>query len=63
MVLARYDECESHLDPKKCPLAKPKVKLLGQLVLENGKEVDPDKVMAVILLLTSQTTKQLATFV
>lgn len=51
------------LNPKKCHLAKPRVKLLGHLVSDNGIEADTDKVMAVMLLPTSPTTKQLATFV
>ena len=63
MVLARYDKCGGQLNPKKCHLGKPRVKLLGHLVSENGIEADPDKVMAVMMLPTPQTTKQLATFV
>ena len=63
MVLKRYDECGGQLNPKKCFFVQPKVKLLGHMVSKNGIEADPDKVMAVMLLPTPQTTKQLATFI
>ena len=43
MVLARYDECGGQLNPKKCHLGQPRVKLLGHVVSENGIEADPDK--------------------
>ena len=32
MVLKRYDECGGQLNPKKCFLAQPRVKLLGHMV-------------------------------
>ena len=63
MVLARYDECGGQLNPKKCHLAQPRVKLLGHMVSENGIEADPDKVKAIVLLPSPQSTKQLATFI
>ena len=62
MVLARYDECGGQLNLKKCHLAQPRVKLLGHMVLDNGIEADPDKVKAIALLPSPQSTKQLATF-
>ena len=39
------------------------MKLLGHMVSENGVEVDPDKVKAIVLLPSPQSTKQLATFI
>lgn len=62
-VLGRYDECGGQLNPKKCHLAQPRVKLLGHVVSENGIEADPDKVKSIILLPSPKSTKQLATFV
>ena len=47
----------------KCHLAQPSVKLLGHMVSENGIEADPDKVKAIVLLPSPQSTKQLATFI
>ena len=63
MVLAHYDECGGQLNPKKCHLGQPRVKLLGHVVSENGKEADPDKVKSIILLPSPKSTKQLATFI
>ncbi|MCO5589076.1 hypothetical protein L7F22_043041 [Adiantum nelumboides] len=63
MVLRRYDECGGQLNPKKCFFVQPRVKLLDHMVSENGIEADPDKVMAIMLLPTPQTTKQLAAFI
>ena len=63
MVLAHYDECGGQLNPKKCHLGQPRVKLLGHVVSENGIEADSDKVKSIILLPSSTTTKQLATFI
>ncbi|WP_208972664.1 hypothetical protein, partial [Escherichia coli] len=63
MVFGRYDECGGQLNPKKCHLAQPRIKLLGHVVSENGIEADPDKVMALMLLPSPQTTRQLATFI
>ena len=39
------------------------MKLLGHMVSENGIEADPDKVKAIVLLPSPQSTKQLATFI
>ena len=63
MVLAHYDECGGQLNPKKCHLGQPRVKLLGHVVSENGIEPDLDKVKSIILLPLPMTTKQLATFI
>ena len=63
MVLKRYDECGGQLNPKKCFLAQPRVKLLGHMVSENGIEADPEKVKAIMLLPSPKDTKQVATFV
>ena len=49
-IISRYDECGGQLNPKKCHLASPRVKLLGHIVSENGIEADPDKVKALVLL-------------
>lgn len=62
-VFQRYDECGGQLNPKKCFLAQPRVKLLGHVVSENGIEADPEKVKALVMLPTPKDTKQLATFV
>ena len=62
-VLTRYDECGGKLNPKKCHLVQPRVKLLGHMVSENGIEADPDKVKAIVLLPSPTSTKQLATFI
>ena len=63
MVLKHYDDCGGQLNPKKCFFAQPRVKLLGHMVSENGIEADPDKVKAIMLLPSPQSTKQLATFI
>ena len=63
LIFKRYDECGGQLNPKKCHLAQPRVKLLGHIVSENGIEVDPDKVKALVLLHAPKNTKQLATFI
>ena len=63
MVLKHYDDCGGQLNPKKCFFAHPRVKLLGHMVSENGIEADPDKVKAIMLLPSPQSTKQLATFI
>ena len=63
MVLACYNECGGQLNPKKCHLGQPRVKLLGHVVSENGIEADLDKVKSIILLPLLMTTKQLATFI
>ncbi|MCO5598191.1 hypothetical protein L7F22_052283 [Adiantum nelumboides] len=63
MVLDRYDECGGQLNPKKCHLAQPRVKLLGHMVSKNGIEADPDKVKSIILLPSPKSTKQLETFI
>ena len=44
MVLSRYNECGGQLNPKKCHLVQPRVKILGHVVSENGIEANPDKV-------------------
>ena len=62
-VFERYDECGGQLNPKKCFLAQPRVKLFGHMVSENGIEADPDKVKPLILLPSPKDTKQLATFI
>lgn len=62
-VFHRYDECGGQLNPKKCYLAQPRIKLLGHVVSENGIEADPDKVKALVLLASPKDTKQLATFI
>ena len=62
-VFGRYDECGGQLNPKKCFLGQPRVKLLGHVVSENGIEADPDKVKALMLLPSPKYTKQLATFI
>ena len=51
------------MNPKKCHLVQPRVKLLGHVVLENGIEADPDKVKSIILLPSPKSSKQLATFI
>ncbi|MCO5564969.1 hypothetical protein L7F22_018639 [Adiantum nelumboides] len=63
MTFARYDECEGQLNPKKCHLAQPRVKLLGHVIFENGIEADPEKVEALLLLSSPKDTRQLATFI
>ena len=63
MVFKRYDECGGQLNPKKCHLAQPRVKLLGHVISQNGIEADPDKVKALMTLPTPKDTKQLATFI
>ena len=63
MVLQCYNECGGQLNPKKCHLVQPSVKLLGHVVLENGIEVDPDKVQSIMLLSSLKSTKKLATFI
>ncbi|MCO5599374.1 hypothetical protein L7F22_053476 [Adiantum nelumboides] len=63
MTFARYDECGGQLNPKKCHLAQPGVKLLGHVISENGIEADPKKVKALLLLSSPKDTRQLATFV
>ena len=63
MVLSRYDECGNQLNPKKCHLVQPRVKLLGHVVSENGIEADPDKVKLIILLPSPESSKQLTTFI
>ena len=63
MVLSRYDECGGQLNPKKCHLVQPRVKLLGHVVSENGIEADPQKVKAIMLLPSPKDIKQVATFV
>ena len=45
------------LNPKKCHIAQPRVKLLGHVISENGIEADPDKVKVVILLPSPSNTK------
>ena len=40
MVFKRYDECGGQLNPKKCHLAQPRVKLLGHVISQNG--IDPN---------------------
>ena len=57
MVLASYNECGGKLNPKKCHLGQPRVKLLGHVVLENGIEADSDKVKSIILFPLLMTTK------
>ena len=63
MDFKRYDECGGQLNPKKCHLAQPRVKLLGHMISENGIEADPDKVKALMLLPSPKDTRQLATFI
>ena len=63
MVLQRYDEYGGQLNPKKCHIPQPRVKLLGRVISENGIEADLDKVKAAILLSSPNSTKQLATFI
>ena len=63
MVLQHYDECGGQLNPKKCHLVQPRVKLLGHVVSENGIEADPYKVKSIMLLPSPKSTKQLATFI
>ena len=63
MVLGGYDECGGQLNLKKCHLAQPTVKLLGHMVSENGIEADPDKVKAIVLLASPQSTNHLVPFI
>ncbi|MCO5579958.1 hypothetical protein L7F22_033825 [Adiantum nelumboides] len=63
MTFARYDECGGQLNPKKCHLAQPRVKLLGHIIFENGIEADLEKVEALLLLSSPKDTRQLATFI
>ena len=63
MLLSCYDECGDQLNPKKCHLVQPRVKLLGHVVSENGIEADPDKVKSIIFLPLPKSSKQLATFI
>ena len=56
-VFGRYNECGGQLNPKKCFLGQPRVKLLGHVVSENGIEVDPEKVKALMLLPSPKDTK------
>ncbi|MCO5547786.1 hypothetical protein L7F22_001238 [Adiantum nelumboides] len=63
MTFARYDECEGQLNPKKCHSAQPRLKLHGHVILENGIEIDPEKVEALLLLSSPKDTRQLATFI
>ena len=63
MVLSCYDECGNQLNPRKCHLVQPKVKLLGHVVSVNGIEADPYKVKSIILLPSPKSSKQLATFI
>ena len=63
MAFSRYDECGGQLNPKKCHLAQPRVKLLGHVISENGIEADPEKVEALLLLSSPKDTRQLATFI
>ena len=62
-VFQWYDECGGQLNPKKCHLARPRVKLLGHVVSKNRIKDDPKKVKALILLPSPKDTKQLATFI
>ena len=62
-VFQRYDECGGQLNPKKCHIAQPRVKLLGHMISENGIEADPEKVKALMFLPTPKDTKQLASFI
>ena len=57
------DEVEGQLNPKKCFLGCPKVKLLEHVLSQNGIELDLEKVKALILLPTPSTSRQLQTFV
>ncbi|MCO5580061.1 hypothetical protein L7F22_033927 [Adiantum nelumboides] len=63
MTFARYDECGGQLNPKKCHLAQPRVKLLGHVISENGIEADLEKVEALLLLSSLKDTRQLASFI
>ena len=63
LVFKRYDECGGQLNPRKCHLAQPRVRLLGHMISENGIEADPDKVKAIMLLPSPKDTKQLGTFI
>ena len=63
MVLSHYDECGGQLNPKKCQLVQPRVKLLGHVVSQNGIEANLDKVKSVMLLPLPMSIKQLATFI
>ena len=63
MTFKHDDEYGGQLNPKKCFLSQPRVKLLGHIVSKNGIEADPEKVKALILLPTPKDTKQLATFI
>ena len=58
-----YDECGGQLNPKKCFLGQPRVKLLGHIVSKNVIEADPKKAKALILLPKPKDTKQLAIFI
>ncbi|MCO5570382.1 hypothetical protein L7F22_024102 [Adiantum nelumboides] len=40
-----YDECGGQLNPKKCHLAQPRVKLLGHVISEYGIEADLEKLL------------------
>lgn len=63
MAFSRYDECGGQLNPKKCYLAQPTVKLLGHVISENGIEADLEKVKALLLLSSPKDIRQLATFI
>ncbi|MCO5607250.1 hypothetical protein L7F22_061443 [Adiantum nelumboides] len=63
MIFAKYDECGGQLNPKKCHLAQPRVKLLGHVISKNGIEADREKVEALLLLSSLKDTRQLATFI
>ena len=59
LVFKRYDECGGQLNPRKCHLTQPRVKLLGHMISKNGIEADLDKVKAIMLLPSPKDTKSL----
>ena len=63
LVLRRYDDCGGQLNPRKCHLVQPRVKLLGHIISENGIEADSDKVKALMLLPSPKDSKWLASFI
>ena len=47
-VLTRLKECNLKSSPKKCKLMQRKVKYVGHICLDEGKEADPEKIEKVV---------------
>ena len=60
--LQRLSSLNGQLNPEKCHVAQRKVTLLGHVISEQGIEVDPAKVTAIVSLPRPTTARQLVTF-